>query len=172
MTRTELRTHHHVAERGDPLRLHELLTPERVKIPLAGQGKAALVRELVGLIAATTDLGVEEGDLYRAVWDREQVLSTGIGQGIALPHAKHDSLDRMVLAAGVSSRPVDFDALDGRPVQLFFLMLGPESAAAEQVRVLSRISRTLREPALRRRLIGAGDARRFLQILQEAERGA
>lgn len=172
MTRSGIRAQDGVAaEDGGVLRLHDLLVPERVKIPLTGSTKEELLRDLVRLVAGSTDLEREEEAIFQAVWEREQVLSTGIGDGIALPHAKYNDLDRVILAAGVSARPVEFDALDGRPVQLFFLMLGPESAAGEQVRVLSRISRLMRDRSLRRRLIESGDPVRFLKILREAERG-
>lgn len=172
MTRSGIRAQSGLAaEDGGVLRLHDLLVPERVKIPLSGSTKEELIRDLVRLVAASTDLEREEEAVFRAVWEREQVLSTGIGDGIALPHAKYNDLDRVILAGGVSARPVDFDALDGRPVQLFFLMLGPESAAGEQVRVLSRISRLMRDRSLRRRLIESGDPVQFLKTLREAERG-
>lgn len=153
------------------VRLHDLLGPSSVKIPLIGRKKRDLLHELVHLAVRGADLGSEEEQVYRAVQAREDVLSTGIGDGIALPHAKYGSLDDVVMAAGVSAVPVDFDALDGRPVQLFFLMLGPESAAGVQVRLLSRISRLMRDDSLRSRLISAPDAGRFLAILREAERG-
>lgn len=151
------------------LRVGDLLAPERVRVPLEGLDKESILAELVDLVARSTGLAVQRDEIQRAVWEREEVLSTGIGEGIALPHAKIDGLDRIVMAAGVPREPVEFGALDGKPVQLAFLILGPETAAGSQVRLLSRISRLLREESVRRRLTSAKDANRFLQILREAE---
>lgn len=151
------------------LRVGDLLAPERVRVPLEGLDKESILAELVDLVARSTGLAVQRDEIQRAVWEREEVLSTGIGEGIALPHAKIDGLDRIVMAAGVPREPVEFGALDGKPVQLAFLILGPETAAGSQVRLLSRISRLLREESVRRRLASAEDANRFLQILREAE---
>jgi mannitol/fructose-specific phosphotransferase system IIA component (Ntr-type) len=152
------------------LRLSELLTPARVRVPLESLDKDGTLAELVGLVVSSQGLEAERDEIYRAVCERERVLSTGIGEGVAVPHAKYDGLDGLIVAAGVSREPIDFGALDGRAVQLFFLILGPEAAAGGQVRVLSRVGRLMRNESLRGRLFSASNAERFLEILQEAER--
>lgn len=149
--------------------LSDFLSPERVQIPLRHTEKDALLRELVGLVVQSEGLEKEEEEIYRAVQSREEVLSTGIGDGVALPHAKSESVPGLVVAAGVSTQPVDFDALDGRPAQLFFLLLAPERAMGLHIKALSRISRLLRQESLRQRLIAASDANDFVRIIQEAE---
>src|SRR5690606_7781390 len=101
--------------------------------------------------------------------DREEVLSTGIGHGVAIPHGKSSSVDGLVLVAGVTPEGVDFEALDGRPVHLFFLLVGPEAAAGQHVKALSRVSRLLRRESFRDRLISAPDAESFYSVLSEAE---
>jgi mannitol/fructose-specific phosphotransferase system IIA component (Ntr-type) len=151
------------------LRVGDLLAPERVRVPLEGLDKESILAELVDLVARSAGLAAQRDEIQRAVWEREEVLSTGIGEGIALPHAKIDGLGVIVMAAGVCREPVEFGALDGGPVWLIFLILGPETAAGSQVRLLSRISRLLREESTRRRLMSAEDAERFYQILREAE---
>lgn len=155
---------------ADGLRLSGLLAPERVQIPLRGRGKEPLLSELVDLVARRAGSKADHGAMYAAIWEREKVLSTGIGGGIALPHAKFDGLDQVVMAAGVSDEPVDFDALDGKPVQLFFLTLGPGAEAGTQVRVLSRIGRLMRDESLRNQLVSAENAEQFLHRLGAAER--
>lgn len=147
-----------------------MLVPERVKVPLEGLDKGSILAELVELLARSADLAAQRDEIHRAVWEREEVLSTGIGEGIALPHAKIAGLDAIAMAAGVCREPVEFGALDGRPVRLLFLLLGPETAAASQVRLLSRISRLLSDRSLRRRLMAVADAELFCQILRDAER--
>lgn len=147
--------------------LSELLAPERVKIPLEATDKEGLLRELVGVVGSTT--GASQDELLRAVQEREAVLSTGIGNGVAIPHGKSTEVGSLVLAAGVTPTGVDFEALDGQPVQLFFLLLGPESASGEHVKALSRISRLLRRDSFRSRLAAAGSAEEFLEVIAEAE---
>lgn len=148
--------------------LTELLTPERIKIPLASTGKDELLGELVDVIDASFSRE-DRRDVLRAVKEREDVLSTGIGHGVAIPHGKSSSVPRLALAAGVTREGVNFDALDGQPVNLFFLLVGPESAAGEHVKALSRISRLLRRESFRERLIAAATPEEFYSILVEAE---
>lgn len=150
------------------MQLTEILTPDRIKIPLQSTTKGELLGELVGIIADSSSVSDPEAVL-RAVREREEVLSTGIGNGVAIPHGKSPSVEELVLAAGVTTAPVDFEALDGQPVSLFFLLVGPESAAGQHVKALSRISRLLRRESFRQRLVAASSAEEFHQILHQAE---
>ena len=148
--------------------LSELLTPDRVVVPLRGTTKAALLEELVGVLRDTGAVAHGEAVL-QAVLDREQVLSTGVGSGVAIPHGKSDQVPGLAMAAGVTAAPVDFDALDGEPVRLLFLLVGPESAAGQHVKALGRISRLVRKDEFRERLMAAGSADEFLAVMAEAE---
>ena len=147
--------------------LTELLSIERIKIPLESQNKDDLLRELVDVAAGPG--APDREDLLRAVREREAVLSTGIGHGVAIPHGKSSAVNDLRMAAGRSAEPVDFDALDGEPVSLFFLLVGPESAAGPHIKALSRISRLVRKDEVREKLVGARDAAEFLDALREAE---
>jgi nitrogen PTS system EIIA component len=152
----------------DPgLLLTELLTPERIKVPLVAADKSGVLRELTLLLADQSGVDVEP--LLAAVLEREQVLSTGIGHGIAIPHAKSPSMTELRLVAGSAPHGVPFEALDGEPVRLFFLLLGPDSAAGQHVKALSRIARLVRRESVREELLLAPDALAFHQILVEAE---
>jgi mannitol/fructose-specific phosphotransferase system IIA component (Ntr-type) len=148
--------------------LSDLLTPECVRVPLQAGTKDALLQEMVALLDETGALRDGE-DVLRAVQRREDLLSTGIGSGVAIPHGKAESIPHLMMAAGVTRGPVDFDALDGEPVRLVFLLVGPEVAAGPHVKALSRISRLVRRDALRSRLVEARSPQEFLQIIQEAE---
>ena len=148
--------------------LSELLSSDRVKVPLSSRSKADVLRELVELVAAGRGAAAAEG-ILAAVHEREQVLSTGIGGGLAIPHGKTPYVDQLVLAAGVAEEAIDFDALDGKPVQLFFLLVGPETAAGAHVKALSRISRLLRRDQLRAELVAAGSPSAFLQVIRGSE---
>jgi mannitol/fructose-specific phosphotransferase system IIA component (Ntr-type) len=150
--------------------LGELLTPARIQVPLTGRDKQAVLSELVRLVA---DGGQGQfDDILRAVRAREAILSTGIGYGVAVPHGKSPLVPDLRLAAGRAEQPVPFEALDGEPVQLFFLLVGPESAAGPHIKALSRISRLVRREPFRQRLLQARDAEEFYRCVCDAERGA
>ncbi len=148
--------------------LGDLLTPARIRVPLKGRSKQAVLNELVHLVA---DNGGEQfEDILRAVAAREAMLSTGMGYGVAIPHGKSPTLPDLRLAAGTTGEPVSFDALDGQPVRLFFLLAGPESASGAHVKALSRISRLVRREPFRQRLLQARDSEEFYRFLCDAER--
>ena len=156
--------------------LSELLSSDRIKVPLGSQTKDDVLRELVELAVLGKNgghAGPPSADIVESVLasvrEREQMLSTGIGGGVAIPHGKTPVLDQLVLAAGVAPRPIDFDALDGRPVQLFFLLIGPESASGAHVKTLSRISRLLRRERLRDELRASPDDDAFLRMVRASE---
>jgi mannitol/fructose-specific phosphotransferase system IIA component (Ntr-type) len=148
--------------------LSELLNPQRVKVPLEGATKDALLTELVGVLHGVGAV-VDADEVLRAVRAREEVLSTGIGSGVAIPHGKSNAAPELAMAAGVVSSPVEFEALDGEPVRLLFMLVGPESAAGAHVKALSRISRLVRRPELRDRLAACTSSEEFLQVLTESE---
>ena len=145
----------------------ELLTVDRVKVPLGGDSKDEILRELVELAARSETREVVDA-MLAAVCEREGEISTATG-GVALPHGRTPVIDHLVMAAGVTSRPVEFGALDGRPVELCFLLVGPESAASTHVRALSRISRLLRRVRLREALRAAPDEGEFVRLVQASE---
>ncbi len=148
--------------------LTDLLTPERIRIPLRARSKDDLLRELVLVVsdAGNPDAAAE---VLRAVREREAVLSTGIGNGVAVPHGKSSAVPDLRIAAGRTEQPVDFDALDGQPVSLFFLLVGPESAAGPHIKALSRISRLVRKDSVRQQLLSAGSAQEFFEAMKAAE---
>jgi mannitol/fructose-specific phosphotransferase system IIA component (Ntr-type) len=150
------------------LLLTDLLTVDRIKIPLQARTKDEILRELVDVIRHT-DGAREADDILRAVRERESVLSTGIGNGVAIPHGKSPLVPDLIMAAGSTPEPIDFDSLDGEPVSLFFLLVGPETAAGPHFKALSRISRLVRRDDARDRLIRSKTPQEFFRALQEAE---
>ena len=148
--------------------LTDLLKPDRIKIPLRSGTKDELLGELVEIVGRSGPVR-DLAEVLRAVREREEVLSTGIGNGVAIPHGKSAAMGELALAAGVKPEGIDFEALDGRPVSVFFLLVGPESAAGQHVKALSRISRLLRRDTFRDRLAAARSPEEFYEILAEAE---
>jgi fructose-specific phosphotransferase system IIA component len=150
------------------LLLTDLLTVDRIKIPLVSRTKEDVLRELVDVLADAEESD-SRAEVLRAVREREAVLSTGIGNGVAIPHGKSPSVPDLRMAAGTAEQPVDFDALDGQPVKLVFLLVGPESAAGPHIKALSRIARLIRNDDVRQRLLSALTPDEFLRALAEAE---
>jgi mannitol/fructose-specific phosphotransferase system IIA component (Ntr-type) len=148
--------------------LTDLLSLDRVRIPLRARTKDHLLSELVDVVSQGLPASAVPSVLG-AVRDRERVLSTGIGEGVAIPHGKTPVVEQLIMAAGVTAGPVDFDALDGAPVRLCFILIGPESAAGAHVKALSRISRLLRRAPLRDSLREAGTPEEFLRLVVESE---
>ncbi len=150
-----------------PLTLSAHLTVERIKVPLDSLDKPGILLEMSRLLARAAGAAEREDEVHRAVLEREAVLSTGIGRGVALPHGKSPGLKTLELFAGTTREPVDFDAVDGEPVRLVVMMVGPVCAASYHVRTLAHISRALRGEALRH-LLGAENAREFRRLLVDA----
>ena len=149
------------------MRLSELLTPSRIRVPLKASDKEGVLRELVQLMLAGN--GAQAEEILGAVLERERQFPTGIGYGVAVPHGKTPALSSLVLVAGTSAVPVPYETVDGEPVRLFFLLAGPESLAGAHVKALSRISRLVRQEPVRTRLLGARTAEEFYRSLCEAE---
>jgi nitrogen PTS system EIIA component len=150
--------------------LTELLTPDRVVVPLAASDKAGVIAELTRHLVERS--GGTFGEVLAAVEEREAVLSTGIGFGVAIPHARSAAVRELTLVCGVSPSPVPYDSIDGEPVRLFFLIVGPESSAGQHVKILSRIARLVRRENLREKLCRARSADEFYEALLDAEERA
>ncbi len=152
------------------MRLSELLTPARIRVPLHASDKEGVLRELVAVVAAGTQgNGSPSEEVLGAILERERQFPTGIGYGVAVPHGKTPALPALVVVAGTTPEPVPYETIDGQPVRLFFLLVGPESAAGAHVKALSRISRLVRREPVRGRLLGARTPEEFYRALCEAE---
>jgi fructose-specific phosphotransferase system IIA component len=148
--------------------LSELLTADAVNPRLKAAGKRDAVAELVGLLESAH--GVDSrGEILDRVLRREAMMSTGIGNGVAIPHGKARAVERMMAACAVSPAGVDFEAVDGEPAHLFILLVSPESVGTPHVKVLANISRLLKEESVRRSLREADSAGTFLAALRAAE---
>lgn len=150
------------------MRLSELLTPARIRVPLAARDKDGVLRELVELLL-DGDGGQQKDDVLGAILERERQFPTGIGYGVAVPHGKTPAMSSLGVVAGTTPAPVPYETIDGEPVRLFFLLAGPESLAGEHVKVLSRISRLVRREPVRQRLLQARTPQEFYRSLCEAE---
>lgn len=140
------------------MELADLLVPGAVTAGV----KASSKKQLLGYLAAQASkmTGHDERRILEAILERERLGSTGVGNGIAIPHAKLPSLKRVLGVFAQLETPVDFDSLDGKPVDLVFLLLAPEDAGAEHLKALARVSRLFRDQVTVAKLRGSstGDA--------------
>ena len=142
-----------------------LVSPTFIDANVSVTSKRHLLLSLAQRVAEP--YGVEERDVLEALQAREQEGSTGAGDGVAIPHAKLADLNRTVTYFARLSDPVDYDSLDDQPVDLVFLILAPESANGDHLKLLARVSRAFKDPVFRQRLRGAEDASALDILLNE-----
>jgi nitrogen PTS system EIIA component len=143
--------------------LNDLVAPEAVVPSLRVNSKKQALQELAARAAAIC--GRNEREIIEVLLQRERLGSTGIGSGIAIPHGKLAKLDRLYGVFARLERPVDFESLDGQPVDLMFLLLAPEAAGADHLKALARIARLLRDPEIARKLRESRDAAALYAVL-------
>ncbi len=144
-----------------------MLTPDRVLVPLSARDKHGIIVEMAERLVS--HVGGELDQVLRAIEERESVLSTGVGFGVAIPHARSPAVRELAIVGGVSAEPVPYESIDGEPVSLFFLIVGPEASAGLHVKILSRIARLVRRDGVRRHLVEARTPDEFYQVLLHAE---
>jgi mannitol/fructose-specific phosphotransferase system IIA component (Ntr-type) len=150
------------------MRLSELLNVDAVTLRLKSRAKREALVEMTELLEAGHGFH-SQGEILDRVMRREAMMSTAIGNGVAIPHGKARSADRMAAAMGVSQEGVDFESEDGQPVYLIVLFVSPENATTQHVRVLANISRLLKEESVRKTLRESKSPEAFLAALQSAE---
>jgi len=143
--------------------LENIIPPERVKI-LESTDKEGALREMAALVTSAPEVENAER-LLEAIFEREQIMSTGIGLGIAIPHAKIPQVREFVVALGKARRPIEFQSLDGKPVDFIVLIAGPDDQQERYLQLLARITLKLKDAAVRRTLAEAKDTDAILRAL-------
>lgn len=146
------------------MKLTEHLTLNLVRVPLVSTEKTAAITELVDLVAEQ-GLTSARDRLLQAVLDREGQRSTGIGRGFAIPHAKCDAVDKLVVALGRCREPIDFKAIDGQPVTLVALLASPISATTTHIQALAKLSRLVTNGAVLDQLLAAKSADELYRVV-------
>ena len=150
------------------MRLSELLNEQAVNLTIQARDKESTIKELVQLLESAHAVNTR-GEILSKVLQRESMMSTGIGNGVAIPHGKTRLLDHLLAACGVSRPGVDFDTMDGEPANLFILLVSPESLRGPHVKALANVSRLLKEESVRAALRQSATPQDFLRVLREAE---
>ncbi|HEX4130425.1 MAG TPA: PTS sugar transporter subunit IIA [Pirellulales bacterium] len=152
------------------MKFADFVTREAVKANLSASSKEGVIRELVQTLLDAGRVNAEQSEsIVKAILKREDLGSTGIGRGVAVPHTKHPSVNRLVGAVGVSPEGVDFNSLDGEKVNLLFLLISPPDRPGDHLRALENVSRQLRNDAFCKFLKQARTSEDVLQLLDEAD---
>ena len=152
------------------MKFSDFVQTKSIKPELAATDKEGVIRELVGGLVETGQLdSSEQESIIEAILNREELGSTGIGRGIAVPHTKHPSVGQPIGTVGVSTTGVDFQSLDGEPVFLFFMLISPPEQRNEHVKALGNIAKQLNDETFCRFLKQSKTADDIRQILEEAD---
>jgi len=152
------------------MKLSDLIDPKAIVSELQATSKEEVVKELVAALEVAGKVDAKDAKkLTAALMAREQLGSTGIGQGLAVPHAKHNSVGNLVAAFGRSKKGIDFDSLDGEPVYLVFLLLSNKEASGQHLEALAYITKLLRDDLFCRFLKEAKDHAELVELLREAD---
>lgn len=155
------------------MNLLDILERSCIKAPLVADDKKGVIDELVRvLVEAGKVASADAQTLVDAVWSREQTRTTGIGHGLAIPHGKSPVMRDLALAIGKPAQPIDFAAIDGKPVRLVVLLASPVDRTSDHIQALARISRLMTNEAFRERLYAAADTGVLFALLKEAEQSS
>lgn len=155
-------------EQSNNVSISDLLSKNVIIPDLEASGRDEVFEKLINCLS-DEDLLDSSDEALKALRDREEILSTGIGEGLAIPHAKMDSLDDFLAAFARIPEGVDFKSLDGKPAHLVFLLLSPKGEAGRHVRVLARVSRILKNASFRERLMDAKTEDSIFDLILEAD---
>jgi fructose-specific phosphotransferase system IIA component len=151
------------------MRLSEILKPENIKVSLQAITKTEAITELIDLLGSNNELQ-EKGKVLDAVLEREATRTTGIGNGLAIPHGKCSGVNHLVMAIGRAGTPIDFQAIDGRPVTLIWLLASPPDKTGPHITALARISKLMTIDKFRKAINDAADAKAVYDLIIEQEK--
>jgi fructose-specific phosphotransferase system IIA component len=150
------------------MKIVDLLSEQVVRTNLQGTSKAEVIDAIIDL-AASQERVLDKEKVREAIFEREKIMSTGVGAGFAIPHAKSDAVSDIVAAFAVTAQPIDYQSLDDQPVRIIFLLVGRENMVGPHIKLLSRISRLMNNEDFRRRLLEAGSPKELLEIFRKEE---
>ena len=150
------------------MKLSEIITEDLVQVPLENTEKEKIIQELLNLLHRANKIS-DFQKVLNAVIDREKVMTTGIGNGVAIPHGKSDGAAQISAAFGITGSDVDFGSIDEKPVRLVFILVGPESTPGPHIKILSRISRLMSKDQFRQKLLQCQSAKEVIDCIREEE---
>lgn len=151
------------------MKISEVLDEELIANNIPGNDKEEVLNNLIELISKSPKVRDKE-KVRNAIFDREKIMSTGVGKGFAIPHGKTDGISDIVAAFGITENEINFESLDGEPVKLIFLLVGKESSVGPHLKLLSRISRLMNKDEFRLRLINAKTSKEIRNLFESEEK--
>jgi fructose-specific phosphotransferase system IIA component len=150
------------------MKISDILTEETVKTALPGDSKDEILDAMIDLIATSPKV-LDKAKVRQAIFEREKIMSTGVGNGFAIPHGKTDAVSDIVAGFAVTASPIDYQSLDEKPVQLVFLLVGKDSMVGPHIKLLSRISRLMNKEDFRNRLLKVRTSKELLNLFKQEE---
>ena len=150
------------------MKISDLLNPAAVAADLKSAGKSEVLAELTDAMLRVEN-SLDHDEVVRVLQERERLGSTGIGDGVAIPHGKLKKIKDLMISFGRSRAGIDFDSMDGKPAHLFFLLVAPEESVGVHLKMLARISKLLKSPMVRQRLLEANGSEEICMIIAEEE---
>lgn len=154
--------------KGSPSKIALLLNANTIKLNVQAKQKTAALREVAELLVQSKSVANFDA-FFQEILERERVSNTALGHDVAIPHARTDQCTDIVMAVGRSTDGIDFEAKDGLPVRLIFLIGTPKAMVTDYLRVVGNLARLLRQDSLRQELLDAPDAAAFIKIIEQAE---
>lgn len=150
------------------MRISDILNESLVATGLPGSSKDEIIDAMIDLVAASPKV-VDKNKVREAIFEREKIMSTGIGNGFAIPHGKTDAVSDIVAAFAVTAEPIDYQSLDEKPVRLVFLLVGKYSMVGPHIKLLSRISRLMNKEEFRKRLLEVKTSKDIIEMFKQEE---
>src|SRR5437870_12268527 len=150
------------------MKISDILEEKLIRTSLPGQTKDAIINAMVDLVSQSPKV-LDKEKVRAAILEREKIMSTGVGNGFAIPHGKTDAVADVVAAFGITAQPIDYQALDDKPVRLVFMLVGKESMVGPHIKLLSRISRLMNKEEFSNRLLGTHTAKEILDSFRQEE---
>jgi fructose-specific phosphotransferase system IIA component len=150
------------------MKISDILDETLVKTNLPGKTKDEIITQMIDIVGTSKKV-LDKEKVKEAIFEREKIMSTGVGNGFAIPHGKTDAVSDIVAAFAVTAEPIDYQSLDEQPVRLVFLLVGKDSMVGPHIKLLSRISRLMNKEEFRKKLLSAASSKEVLEIFRAEE---
>lgn len=150
------------------MKITDYLKAQHVNASVRGRNKNDIIEDMLKLISTSENI-LDFEKVRQAVFEREQIMSTGVGNGFAIPHGKSDAVKDIVAGFGITERPIEYDALDDKPVRLVFILIGKENMVGSHIKLLSRVSRLMNNESFRAKLLSLKSSEAIIEAFREEE---
>ncbi len=150
------------------MKISDLLTENLVVTNLQGDSKDDIINSIVDLVGASPKV-LDKEKVREAVLERERIMSTGVGDGFAIPHGKTHAVSDIVAAFAVTAKPIDYESLDEKPVRLVFILVSKVNMVGPHIKLLSRISRLMNKPDFRNKLLSVQSPKEIIELFKQEE---